>query len=102
MIALAGGVPDVCGLIGVTRLIDTGAATGVTPWLAIEPLPGVVTSRITVPVKVPFGRPVGSANTMRSTPSGGKTPLDGCTLLSHGLSSSCAVNGRVWPGNPGT
>src|SRR5437762_3806968 len=67
----------------------------------LPPIAEVVTSRITVPVNVPFGRPVMSAVTMKSRPSGGKMPIDGTTVFSHGLLSSVAVKGSDWPGNPG-
>ena len=99
--AFCGGVPPAFGVTGVTRLIETGAPTVVTPWLLMVPLPGVVTSKNTVPVNVPLGRPVGSAKTIRSTPSGGSTPMVGCTRTSHGLLSSCAGKGRVWTAKPG-
>src|SRR5579864_3703416 len=101
MIELAEGVPAGCGVTGVTRLIDTGAPTGVTPLVVTSPVLGVLTERITVPVKVPFGSPVGSAYTVRSIPSGGSSPLDGSTRLSHGL-SRLAVKGKVPSGKPGT
>src|ERR1700730_6835859 len=93
--AFAGGLPAGFGVTGVTRLIDTGTPTGVTPLLLIVPLPGVVTRRISVPVNVPFGKPFGSASTMKSDPSGGSTPVVGCTLLSHDLLSRAAVKGSV-------
>src|SRR5438552_2246367 len=98
--AVAGGTEAGCGVTGVTRLIDTGAEMVVTPLVLTVPVPGVTTSRMTVPVNVPLGRPVGSANTVNVSPSGGSSPLAGSTLTSHGLLSSVAVKGSVCPGNP--
>src|SRR5260221_9505686 len=96
--ALAGGVAPLPGLIGVTRLIEIGTLTVEVALLALapEPVPMVTT---TVPVKVPFGRPVGSPRTCRVTPAGVSDPLDGCTL-SHGL-STVATKGNVPSGKPG-
>src|SRR6266568_9078010 len=93
---LSGGGPAGFGVTGVTRLIDTGAPTGVTPFAVSLPLDGVVTSTITVPVCVPVGSPAGLANTVRLMPSGGRRPLDGSTRTSQGsCGSSEAVKGKV-------
>src|SRR5438128_11082654 len=100
--AFAGGGPGACGLIGVTRLIDTGAFTGTTPLATMRPLAEVVTETMTVPVCVPGGKPVGFASTVRSIPSGGSEPLDGVTLISHGCCGSRdAVKGNEPSGKPG-
>src|ERR1700694_1295048 len=87
--ALGGGSSiGLVGETGVTRLIDTGTDTVVVPLVRIGPeLLPIVTS--TVPVCVPLGRLVGSAVTVRSTPSGGSRPLEGDTC-SHGLSTVAA------------
>src|SRR2546428_8587931 len=101
--ALAGGGPGACGLIGVTRLIDTGAFTGTTPLATMRPLAEVVTETMTVPVWVPACKPVGFASTVSLIPSGGSEPLDGVTLTSHGCCGSRdAVNGKLPSGKPGT
>src|SRR2546430_2591366 len=102
MTALAGGVLVIVGVIGVTRLIETGTLTGVTPSFAMPPLLGVVTLTMSVPVNVPLGRMLGSTKTVKSFPSGGRSPLVGSTLSSHGFGSNLAVKGSVWPGKPGT
>ena len=83
------------GLIGVTRLIETGAEIGVMPFVVIGPATGVETDTMTVPVNVPFGSPDGSAKATRSTPSGGSKPLFGSTRMSHGLLSSVAVKEKL-------
>src|SRR5258707_9822166 len=97
--ALAGGAALLPGLIGVTRLIETGTPTLVEPLLAFAPEPPLLMTTVTVPVNVPFGRSVGSAKTCSVTPDGGREPLDGCTV-SHGL-STVAVKGKVPPAMPG-
>ncbi len=95
MTALGGGVPAGFGVIGVTRLMETGTLTGVTPSFAIVPELGVVTLTISVPVKVPLGRMLGSTKTVKSFPSGGRSPLTGSTLSNQGLGSNLAVKGNV-------
>src|SRR5712691_2562525 len=99
--AFWGGVPAGLGVTGVTRLIDTGAPTVVTPFAEMGPNPEVFTCTNTVPVKVPFGSPVGSAKTVRSMPPGPIEPMLGTTLTNHGLLSSVAVKGKVPSGKPG-
>src|SRR5258707_2060162 len=73
--ALAGGVAPLAGLIGVTRLMEIGTLTVDVALLAFAPEP-VPMVTITVPVKVPFGRSVGSPTTCRVTPAGVSEPLD--------------------------
>src|SRR5881398_765737 len=55
---------------------------------------------MTVPVHVPSDNALGSAETVKVSPSGGMTPFDGATL-SHGL-STVAKNDVVTLGRPGT
>src|SRR5438132_1996388 len=97
MSVLDNGVCLATGVTGVTRLIETGMLTGVTP---VTPTFGEPTETRTVPEIVPFGRFVGSAVTFRATPSGGYVPDEGATD-SHGL-STVALKGSVCPANPGT
>src|SRR6266849_8112649 len=95
MSAFWGGVPAGLGITGVTRLTDTAAPTGVTPWLRIAPLLGVVTSRNSVRLNVPGGSPVMSSDAMRSTPSEPRKPLDGRTLFNLDWGLILTVNGPV-------
>src|SRR5258708_38627021 len=97
--ALAGGAALLPGLIGVTRLMETGTPTLVEPLPAFAPEPPLLMMTVTAPVNVPFGRSVGSAKTCSVMPDGGSEPLDGCTV-SHGLSTG-AGRGKVPPATPG-
>src|ERR1700751_1272545 len=81
---LTGGGPDGFGVTGVTRLMDTGGPTGGGPFGVRAQLEVVVTRTITFPVWVPVARPVGSAYTVSSMPSGGSWPDIGTTRTSHG------------------
>src|SRR5687768_13458793 len=66
----------------------------------MRPVVGSINVRITVPVKVPLGRAVGSSVTRRVTPLSGRSPASGLTDI-HGLSTA-AVKRIVRPGSPGT
>src|SRR5947209_5810909 len=101
MSAFAGSACLVVELTGVTSVTETGVFDVVSPsaTMPFDEVEGVMMVTITVPVKVPLGRSVGSAVTVRSTTLGGRSPADGETL-SHGLSTR-AVKLTV-PPTPGT
>src|SRR5436853_7652269 len=84
--APAGSVEFVVGVTGVTRLMETGMFTTVVTLSAARPVaPRGVSETMTVAVKVPLGRLVGSVVSVSVTPLGGRIPLLGETVT-HGSS----------------